>query len=70
MTFSILIVDDEKNIREGLGKALEMEGYEVLLAADGQEAFERIGEDEVDLVIADLKMPRSAKMRWILSSQT
>lgn len=58
MTFSILIVDDEKNIREGLGKALEMEGYEVLLAADGQEAFERIGEDEVDLVIADLKMPR------------
>lgn len=58
MTFSILIVDDEKNIREGLGKALEMEGYEVLLAADGQEAFERVGEDEVDLVIADLKMPR------------
>lgn len=58
MTFSILIVDDEKNIREGLGKALEMDGYEVLLAEDGQEAFERVGEDEVDLVIADLKMPR------------
>ncbi len=58
MTFSILIVDDEKNIREGLGKALEMDGYEVLLAEDGQEAFDRVGEDEVDLVIADLKMPR------------
>ncbi len=58
MTFSILIADDEKNIREGLGKALEMEGYEVLLAEDGQEAFERVGDEEVDLVIADLKMPR------------
>ncbi len=58
MTFSILIADDEKNIREGLGKALEMEGYEVILAEDGQEAFERVGDEEVDLVIADLKMPR------------
>lgn len=58
MTFSILIVDDEKNIREGLGKALEMDGYQVLLSEDGQEAFDRVGEDEVDLVIADLKMPR------------
>lgn len=58
MTFSILIADDEKNIREGLGKALEMEGYEVLLAEDGQEAFDRVGDEEVDLVIADLKMPR------------
>ncbi len=58
MTFSILIADDEKNIREGLGKALEIDGYEVLLAEDGQEAFERVGDEEVDLVIADLKMPR------------
>ena len=31
MKFSILIVDDEKNIREGLGRSLEMDGYEVLL---------------------------------------
>ena len=32
MKFTILIIDDEKNIREGLGAAFEMEGYEVRLA--------------------------------------
>ena len=58
MTFNVLIVDDEKNIRSGLGRALEMDGYRTLLAADGQEALDVIGEEEIDLVIADLKMPR------------
>lgn len=58
MKFNILIVDDEKNIREGLGKALELDGYNVLLAVDGQEGLDIIEREEVDLVIADLRMPR------------
>ncbi len=58
MKFNILIVDDEKNIREGLGKALELDGYNVLLAVDGQEGLEIIENEEIDLVIADLRMPR------------
>ncbi|MFW6251260.1 MAG: sigma-54-dependent transcriptional regulator [Alkalispirochaetaceae bacterium] len=58
MKFNILIVDDEKNIREGLGKALELDGYNVLLAVDGQEGLEMIEDEEIDLVIADLRMPR------------
>ncbi|MFP4329392.1 MAG: sigma-54-dependent transcriptional regulator [Alkalispirochaetaceae bacterium] len=58
MKFNVLIVDDEKNIREGLGKALELDGYNVLLAADGQNGLDIIEEEEVDLVIADLRMPR------------
>jgi DNA-binding NtrC family response regulator len=58
MKFNILIVDDEKNIREGLGKALELDGYNVLLAVDGQEGLDTIESEEVDLVIADLRMPR------------
>ena len=58
MNFSVLIVDDEKNIRAGLSHALELDGYDTLLAADGQEALEIIADSEVDLVIADLKMPR------------
>jgi len=58
MTFNVLIVDDEKNIRAGLGRALEMDGYRTLLAGDGQEALDVIRDEEVDLVIADLKMPR------------
>lgn len=58
MKFNVLIVDDEKNIRQGLGKALEMDGHNVYLAEDGQEALDIIHQDEVDLVIADLRMPR------------
>ena len=57
MTFNILIVDDEKNIRTGLAKALELDGYKTYTAADGLEALELIETEEIDLIIADLRMP-------------
>ena len=58
MKFNVLVVDDEKNIRQGLGKALEMDGYDVLLAENGQEALTLLSQDEVDLIVADLRMPK------------
>ena len=57
MKFTILVIDDEKNIREGLAIALEDEGYEVLTAGDGKTGLEKAMNDSVDLVITDLKMP-------------
>jgi DNA-binding NtrC family response regulator len=54
----IVIADDEKNTREGLKWAIEGKGVEVGLAADGQEALDILATQDVDLVIADLKMPR------------
>lgn len=57
MKFSILIADDEKNIRTGLGQALNDEGYKTYLAADGAEAFSIYSKNSIDLVITDLKMP-------------
>jgi len=57
MKAKLLIVDDERNIREGLQKALSTDGYEVELAADGREAMEKIEEGDIDLIITDLKMP-------------
>ena len=57
MKFSILIVDDEKNIRTGLSQALESEGYETFMASDGAQALSLINSKKVDLVITDLKMP-------------
>lgn len=57
LTGSILVVDDEKNIREGIKKFLEMEKHDVDIASNGEEAFERIKESDFDIVIADLKMP-------------
>ncbi len=58
MKFNVLVVDDEKNIREGLGKALELDGHNVLLAPDGKKALEIVNTTEIDLIIADLKMPQ------------
>jgi DNA-binding NtrC family response regulator len=52
-----LVIDDEKNIREGLKAALELDGYNVELAADGAAGLELALKSEVDLVITDLNMP-------------
>jgi DNA-binding NtrC family response regulator len=57
MKFNVLIADDEKNIREGLGRSLERDDYNVFLAGDGREALATVEENEIDLIITDLKMP-------------
>lgn len=57
MKFRILVIDDEKNIREGLQMALEDDGYEVLTAEDGTVGLQKALTEVVDLVITDLRMP-------------
>ncbi len=53
-----MVVDDERAVRESLRRALELEGYEIELAADGQEALSRLeSEVEPDAVILDVLMP-------------
>jgi len=54
----VLIVDDEKFIRDILADFLGMEGYVVRTAEDGQAALTELGHAHYDLVISDLKMPR------------
>jgi two-component system response regulator MprA len=54
----ILVVDDERAVRESLRRALELEGYEIELAADGNEALARLeSSDEPDAIILDVLMP-------------
>jgi two-component system, OmpR family, response regulator MprA len=54
----ILVVDDERAVRESLRRALELEGYEIELAADGREALERLEADShPDALILDVLMP-------------
>jgi CheY-like chemotaxis protein len=55
---TVLIVDDEKSVRESLAKVLCSKGYEALMAADGIEAFELYKQRLPDLVLLDLNMPR------------
>jgi two-component system response regulator ChvI len=54
----IAVVDDEANIRDTVGFALEREGYSVDTYADGVEAWERLERDLPDLLILDILMPR------------
>lgn len=56
-TKKILIVDDEPNILISLEFLMKREGYEVVLARDGQEALDAIAREHPDLVLLDVMMP-------------
>jgi DNA-binding NtrC family response regulator len=54
---TVLVVDDERVIREGLRRLLCSEGYRVLTAGDGQEALDLLRSENIQAVLCDLKMP-------------
>ncbi len=54
----ILVVDDDKAVRESLRRSLEYNGYDVVLASDGAEALASIGTARPDVVVMDVMMPR------------
>lgn len=55
--YTVLVVDDEKVIRDGCCRILEPEGYRVATAANGQEALAMLRSAPIDVVLCDLKMP-------------
>jgi DNA-binding response OmpR family regulator len=57
MARSILVVDDEKTLRETLADSLETEGFTVFQAADGREAVEAFRRHRPDLILLDLMLP-------------
>ena len=57
MTNTVLVVDDEKGIRESLGDILEDEGYEVITAESGHEALKLVKVESPDLVFLDIWLP-------------
>ena len=58
MDKKILIVDDEKNIRDIIIYNLKKEGYQILQAADGEEGVRLAMEEEPDLILLDIMMPK------------
>ena len=54
----ILVVDDEEAIRLGIREFAEFEGYEVAEAGDGSEAVRMCGQEDFDLIIMDIMMPK------------
>ena len=57
-TPQVLVVDDEPAIRETVATLLEEEGYRVRRAKDGVEALSTLAGDGIDLILADINMPR------------
>ena len=55
---TVLVTDDDKDIRDGIEIYLKNEGYNVLKAADGSEALKLLEENEVHLIILDIMMPK------------
>lgn len=55
---TILVVDDERAVREVVAAILEDEGYAVRCARDGLDALSVIAQERIDLVLSDVKMPR------------
>ena len=53
----ILIIEDDRNIRENTAELLELEGYSVVTASNGRRGLERINQRIPDLIICDLRMP-------------
>lgn len=59
MKINILIVEDEKEIREGVSEYLAEVGYRVISAEDGMQAIELFKNNKIDLVILDIMLPKA-----------
>lgn len=57
MEHTVLVVEDEKEIREAIGIYMKNQGYHVILAKNGKEGLEKIHENDVHLAIVDIMMP-------------
>ena len=53
----VLVVEDDRSVRESLERALRLEGYQVSTVADGVSGFETVGRDQPDAVILDVMLP-------------
>jgi DNA-binding response OmpR family regulator len=58
MATKVLVVDDEKNIVKGIRFSLLQDGYEVDTAYDGEEALQKANENQYDLIILDVMLPK------------
>ena len=63
----IFVVEDDQAVRDALRRALQLEGYDVELAGDGEEALRRLDEREVepDAIVLDVLMPEGRRARGV-----
>jgi len=59
MSKTVLLVDDDQLIREGLARVLEDKGLKVIQAQNGEEGLRKALEESIDLVVTDIIMPKA-----------
>lgn len=62
MAYKLLLVDDEQDVVEILEKKLVRQGYDVVTALDGQEALVKMRQDNPDIILLDLMLPKKNGM--------
>jgi DNA-binding NtrC family response regulator len=62
----VLIVDDDDQVRDVLRRKMELAGYDVTIAADGNEAIRRLKNDAFDVVVSDIMMPERDGLEVIM----
>ncbi len=67
---TLLVADDDPAVRESLERTLKREGYQVVVASDGQAGLEQLRAGGVDLVLADLKMPGLSGLELLRAVKT
>jgi DNA-binding response OmpR family regulator len=66
---TILIIEDDDNVRDVIHKALDSQKYHVLLASDGQAGINLLKDHTVDLIITDIIMPRKEGIETIMEAK-
>ena len=66
---TVLVVDDEEDVRDMLCKMLKRSGYETQSACNGIEAMEQVRQNAIDLVITDILMPEKEGIETIIELQ-
>lgn len=66
---TILIIEDKESMAQMLKQALELEGYEVIIARDGVEGIKRIKDSRIDVVLTDLKLPKKDGLEVLKASR-
>ena len=64
--YNILVVEDDREIRDGIEIYLKSQGYEVYKAADGVEGLEVVHQNEIHLAIVDVMMPRKDGIQMVM----